>query len=131
MDEELEAIRRARIEQLKQQQQRQAPSSGASGNGEVSAAQQEEMRHNMLSQILEHSARDRLSRIALVRSDRAKAIEELLLRMAKTGQIRHKITESELIDLLEQISGQETKKKETKIVVNRRKFDDDEDDWDL
>lgn len=46
------------------------------------------------------------------------AVEELLLRMAKTGQISHKISEPELIELLEKISGEVSKRNETKIVVS-------------
>ncbi|CAB16880.1 DNA-binding TFAR19-like protein [Schizosaccharomyces pombe] len=131
MDEELQAIRQARLAQL-QAEHGSAPSNIASGPSSNQQQQevQDEMRQNLLSQILEHPARDRLRRIALVRKDRAEAVEELLLRMAKTGQISHKISEPELIELLEKISGEVSKRNETKIVINRR-VQDDEDDWDL
>lgn len=37
--------------------------------------------------------------------------------MAQSGQIRQKVSEEELIGLLEQISGQEKQRTQTKIVV--------------
>jgi programmed cell death protein 5 len=92
----------------------------------------------------------------MVKADKARAVEDLLIRMAQAGQLRGKVSESQLIEILEQINQQQ--KPETKIVVstnflfceyfihiniffnsfltfakyNRRKFDDeDEDDYNL
>lgn len=45
-----------------------------------------------------------VSRIALVSTDRARQIEAMLLRLAQTGQLRGRVTEQQLIDLLEQAS---------------------------
>ncbi|EPY50792.1 DNA-binding TFAR19-like protein [Schizosaccharomyces cryophilus OY26] len=129
MDEELQAIRQARLAQLKGQQQPSGPGNAPTDQNQQKDAQ-DELRQNMLTQILEHSARDRLRRIALVKPDRAQAVEELLIRMARSGQVLQKISESELIELLEKISGQLSKQRETKIVYSRRAVDD-EDDWDL
>jgi hypothetical protein len=44
-----------------------------------------------------------VARISLVSPERSKQIESILLRMAQTGQLRGKVTESQLIDLLEQV----------------------------
>ena len=44
-----------------------------------------------------------VARISLVSLERSKQIETILLRMAQTGQLRGKVTESQLIDLLEQV----------------------------
>ena len=44
-----------------------------------------------------------VARISLVSPERSKQIETILLRMAQTGQLRGKVTESQLIDLLEQV----------------------------
>ncbi|GBC05905.1 hypothetical protein RclHR1_00650024 [Rhizophagus clarus] len=83
----------------------------------------------MLSQILDNEARERLARISMVKAEKARAVEDLLIRMAQTGQLRGKVNESQLIEILEQINQQQ--KPETKIVYNRRKFDDDEDEDDF
>ncbi|KAI8920415.1 double-stranded DNA-binding domain-containing protein [Entophlyctis helioformis] len=90
----------------------------------------EEMRRNMLYQILDNQARERLARISIVKADKARAVEDMLLRMAQSGQLRSKVNESQLIDFLGQISGQQ--QTTTKITYNRRKDDDESDeDWDL
>lgn len=44
-----------------------------------------------------------VARISLVSPERSKQIEAILLRMAQTGQLRGKVTEPQLIDLLEQV----------------------------
>lgn len=44
-----------------------------------------------------------MARIALVSPQRSQQIEAILLRMAQTGQLRGKVTEGQLIDLLEQV----------------------------
>ena len=44
-----------------------------------------------------------VARISLVSPERSKQIETILLRMAQTGQLRGKVTENQLIDLLEQV----------------------------
>ena len=51
----------------------------------------------------------------MVKADKARAVEDLLIRMAQGGQVRSKITEKQLIELLEQVNQQT--KSETKIVV--------------
>lgn len=79
----------------------------------------------MLDQILHPEAADRLGRIRMVKEERANDIENRLLTLAQTGQLRQKVTEAQLKDLLNAMSDN----KEEKIVVNRRKvWDDDEDD---
>lgn len=44
-----------------------------------------------------------VARIALVSSDRARQVEALLLRMAQTGQLRGRVSEEQLIELLDQV----------------------------
>jgi hypothetical protein len=57
-----------------------------------------------------------VSRIAVVKADKARGVEELLLRMARQGQLTARVSETQLIGFLEQISGQE-KKSESRITV--------------
>ena len=84
----------------------------------------------MLNQILEPDAADRLGRIRLVKEERATQVENQLIMMAQTGQIRQKVTEEQLKGLLNSVAGS---KEEEKIVVARRKgwADDDDDLFDL
>ncbi|KAG5974076.1 hypothetical protein E4U58_003676 [Claviceps cyperi] len=134
-DSELEQIRKARLEQLKAQ----SSSAGARGSGASSSGapdperqkqQQDEARQHILNQILHPEAADRLGRIRLVKEQRATDIENRLIMLAQTGQVRQKVTEAQLKDLLNAVADN---KEEEKIVVSRRKgwADDDDDLLDL
>ncbi|KAG0006359.1 hypothetical protein BGZ80_003091 [Entomortierella chlamydospora] len=138
-DDELEQIRARRMAELKAQSGGAGSSMGGFPAGlsggkkddedKAKKSQMEEMRRTMLVQILDGEARERLSRIAIVKAEKARAVEDLLIRMAQGGQVRSKITEKQLIELLEQVNQQT--KSETKIVYNRRHYDSDDDDYGL
>jgi programmed cell death protein 5 len=91
--------------------------------------EKEEVRRTMLAQILSEGARERLARISIVKSDKARGVEDMIIRMAQSGQIRGKVTEQQLIDMLGQISEQHTTK--PKITYNRRRMDDSDSDIDF
>ncbi|KAM4597313.1 programmed cell death protein 5 [Fundulus diaphanus] len=124
-DEELEAIRRQRMAEL------QTKHADASNNqqGEEAKQRETEMRNSILAQVLDQSARARLSNLALVKPEKANAVENYLIQMARFGKLGGKITESGLIEILEKVS-QQTEKKTT-VTFNRRKVmdSDDEDDY--
>lgn len=89
--------------------------------------QQEDARASILNQILQPEAADRLGRIRLVKEERAAEIENRLISLAQSGQLRSKVTEEQLKELLSAVA---EKKEEEKIVVSRRKnWDDDDDDF--
>ncbi|RKO97322.1 DNA-binding TFAR19-related protein, partial [Caulochytrium protostelioides] len=98
---------------------------GGGGNDQEKARQADEMRRGILHQILDSAARERLARIKMVKEDKGRAVEDLLIRMAQTGQLGGKVGENQLIQLLDQINATAS---ETKIVYNRRRADDDSDD---
>mmetsp|Transcript_16893 Transcript_16893/g.43688 ORF Transcript_16893/g.43688 Transcript_16893/m.43688 type:complete len:109 (-) Transcript_16893:281-607(-) len=87
-----------------------------------------EMREEMLVQLITPDARARLSRIALVKEDKARKVEEAIIKMAQVGQLRGKVDEPQLIRILEQVSGPTEESKKPKIVFNRRRAFDDDDD---
>lgn len=88
--------------------------------------QQNDARQHALNQILHPEAADRLGRIRLVKEERANDVEDRLIMLAQSGQLRQKVTEAQLKDLLNAMA---ENKEEEKIVVNRRKaWDDDDDD---
>lgn len=117
-DDDLAAIRKARLEQLKAQ---------GGGGQEDRQQQEEEARNSILNQILEPEAADRLGRIRLVKESRAKDVENRLIMLARSGQLRQKVTEEQLKELLGAVA---EGKEEAKIVVTRRKatWDDEDDD---
>ncbi|KIM49233.1 hypothetical protein M413DRAFT_60631 [Hebeloma cylindrosporum] len=94
--------------------------------------QEEQMRRELLATILDTAARERLSRISLVSLERSKQIEMILVRMAQSGQLKGRVSEEQLIDLLNQASnpmeGADGKSapKKTTIVYHRRKGMDDD-----
>lgn len=123
-DDELEAIRRQRMAEL------QAKHGDSSNNQQAEEAKQREtdMRNSILAQVLDQSARARLSNLALVKPDKANAVENYLIQMARFGKLGGKISESGLIEILEKVS-QQTEKKTTVKFNRRRVMDsDDEDD---
>ncbi|WFD28121.1 hypothetical protein MNAN1_003127 [Malassezia nana] len=73
-----------------------------------------------------------VSRIALVKPQKAAAISDILLQMARSGQVRQRVSEEQLIMLLDQVDQAGTNESASKITVSRKKtLDDDDDDWDL
>ncbi|KAL4740218.1 DNA-binding protein [Aspergillus foveolatus] len=133
-DAELEEIRRARLAQL--QQGGGPPRAPSEGNQDEQRKQVEaERRATILNQILEPEAADRLGRIRLVKESRATDIENRLIMLAQTGQLRQKVTEEQLKQLLNAVAENQRKDEEEqqKIVFSRRKggWDDDDDLLDL
>ncbi|KAF8797919.1 hypothetical protein BYT27DRAFT_7203606 [Phlegmacium glaucopus] len=109
----------------------QSTPNGGPGNdkeGDAKRAQEEQIRRDLLSTVLDTAARERLSRIALVSPERSKQIETILLRMAQSGQLRNRVSEEQLIDLLnqmEQAEGKTTIQKSTIVYHRRKGLEDD------
>ncbi|XP_073321282.1 programmed cell death protein 5 [Pagrus major] len=124
-DDELDAIRRQRMAEL------QAKHGDSSNNqqGEEAKQRETDMRNSILAQVLDQSARARLSNLALVKPEKANAVENYLIQMARFGKLGGKISEAGLIEILEKVS-QQTEKKTTVTFNRRRVMDsDDEDDY--
>ncbi|XP_068174464.1 programmed cell death protein 5 [Antennarius striatus] len=123
-DDELAAIRQRRMAEL------QAQNEDSPNNQQVQEAKQreKEMRNSVLAQVLDQSARARLNSLALVKPDKATAVENYLIQMAQIGQLGRKISEQGLIEILEKVSQQNERK--TTVKFNRRRVmdSDDEDD---
>lgn len=90
----------------------------------------EETRSNALSQLLDSTARARLSTLSLVKPQKARAVQDLILRMAQTGQIRQKLSEGELVQLLERVSEKEREQVTKRVVIQRRRGESDDEDED-
>ena len=105
----------------------QYPNPEAQKRQEENKKAAEEQREMYLTQILTPQAKERLGRISLVKEEKAREIENSLLQMAMRRQISGKVTEEQLIDMLEKTT--ETAKSTVKV-VRRRSIDSDEDDLD-
>ncbi len=91
-----------------------------------------EARSSILSQILLPDAADRLGRIRLVKESRATEVENRLIMLAKSGQLRSRVNEDQLKNLL--TAEAENERGEgigEKILVSRRKGSWDDDDLQL
>ncbi|XP_035614223.1 programmed cell death protein 5-like isoform X3 [Oncorhynchus keta] len=102
-DDELEAIRRQRMAELQSKHgslswnQMSPGDSSNDQQGQQEAKQKEtEMRNSILAQVLDQSARARLSNLALVKPEKAKAVENYLIQMARMGQLGGKVRELDL-----------------------------------
>ena len=94
-----------------------------------------EARSSILSQILEPDAADRLNRIRMVKESRATDVENRLIMLARSGQLRQRVNENQLKDILSALSDQQDKSGGeggvAKIVVHRKTDWDDDDLNDL
>lgn len=107
---DLEEIRRRKMLELQQRAQQQA----------VEAEKEEQLRQQfeiqkrqLLMKILTPEARSRLANLRLTRPEFVEQIELQLIQLAQAGQIRSKITDEQLKELLRRVSG---KKRDIKIV---------------
>lgn len=134
-DAELNAIRQARLAEL----QRNAAGGGSSTNPSSSSSggaqdlAQENMTITILNRILTNEARERLSRVKIVRPDRAQAVENYIIKLYSMGQIHQKLGEKDIVQILDGLSRDSQQKQQTKITFNRKNIaaDDDEDDDDF
>lgn len=134
-DAELNAIRQARLAEL----QRNAAGGGSSTNPSSSSSggaqdlAQENMTITILNRVLTNEARERLSRVKIVRSDRAQAVENYIIKLYSMGQIHQKLGEKDIVQILDGLSRDSQQKQQTKITFNRKNIaaDDDEDDDDF
>ncbi|XP_044755980.1 programmed cell death protein 5 [Coccinella septempunctata] len=126
-DAELERIRNQRLAQLQSQYSKEG------GDAEAQRAKQEqakeETKHAILSQILDQQARARLNTLLLGKPEKGQMVEAMLLNMARSGRIAQKISEPELIQLLESIASTQSNKTSVKFDRRRAAIDSDDDDF--
>jgi programmed cell death protein 5 len=115
MADDLEEIRRRRMQELMQNQMQQQ------GSQQMQRAMQEqqvaEQIKVILGQILEPAARDRLANIRLASPEFARQIEMLLIQLYQGGQLPQKLSDENFKKILEKIR---SKKKETKITFESK-----------
>ena len=92
-------------------------------------AEHEEQRLHILGQIMDSAAADRMKRLNLTRKDKARQIEDSLIKAATSGQLKGKITDEQLVQMLDGAAGADQGQK---ISMQRRNYgmDSDSDDND-
>ncbi|MFH0837388.1 MAG: DNA-binding protein [Candidatus Aenigmatarchaeota archaeon] len=98
MNEE-EKLKRRMMERQQQQIMQQVAAQQQAVN------QQLEMLKNIMNEILEPKARERLNNLKMVKPDVATQIEIYLAQAYQSGQINNKISEEQLVAILRQIEG--------------------------
>lgn len=104
------------------QQIKQAQAQNTKKDDQPSA--QEEALQSAISQILTQSARERLNRVKIVNPERATQVQQMIVKVAQSGQLPGKIDEPQLISLLEGLSKRE---QSSKLVFKRHDYDDEDD----
>ncbi|KAG7193622.1 uncharacterized protein KQ657_000695 [Scheffersomyces spartinae] len=129
MDEtELNAIRSARLAELQKQAlgSRAATTNASTGSGGASSESPSASLSNTVAQLLEPQARERLGRVRQVRPDRVEQIEQYLYKIYSMGQLQGRVSENEVVRLLESMRDE---KPGVKIVYNRRHNEDSDSDY--
>ncbi|MBP5475359.1 MAG: DNA-binding protein [Methanomicrobium sp.] len=98
-DDELAELRRRRMAELQRQQMQQ----GAMEEEMQRQKQAEAQLHLILMQILEPEARERLNTIKLTKPEFAKAVEQQLVMLAQSGQLRERLTDERLKVILKKL----------------------------
>ena len=99
MDEELERLRRKRLQELQQEDNLQQ----SLENQESQQNEYEEQKKQILRSILTPDAKDRLTNIKISRPQIAEQIEQQLIVLAQSGRLKQKITDDQLRQLLAKI----------------------------
>ena len=109
-DEELERLRERRMLELQAQQQQQEELQRAQIEAEAK-------KEALMRQILTPEARQRLTRVRMVRPDFAAQLEMQLIQVAQSGRVALPISDDTLKRLLAQLQAQQSKRE---IKITRR-----------
>ena len=108
MDEELKKIRKKRLEEMQQASLEE----NLEEQQEEQIKQYEEQKKSILRSILTPDARERLGNIKVARPKIAESIENQLIMIVQSGQLKNKINDEQLRMLLKKIL---PKKRDIKI----------------
>ena len=98
MDEELDKLRKKKLQELQQQLSTQ----DALEEQEKQRQEFEEQKKQILRTLLTAPARERLGRIKVARPEIAEAIENQIILLAQGGKLKNKINDEQLRMLLSQ-----------------------------
>jgi len=109
MDEELEKLKKKRMQELEQQA---AFQENMEEQQEMQKKQMDEQKKAILRTVMTPDARQRLGRIKVARPEIAESIENQLIMIAQSGRLNGKIDDKQLQMLLKRIM---PKKRDIKI----------------
>lgn len=111
-EDELEAIRRRKMELLRQQQQQQMPDPQVAAQQEQAMAEMEAKKQAILRAILTPEARERLNTLKMTKPELVASVSDQLVTLAQSGRLQGKLDDEKLRNLLIQI---QPKKRQTSI----------------
>jgi len=104
------------------------PGQGQQQQNEERMQQQKQAINGLLNQVLDQQARARLNTIMVAKPEKGAQVESVIVQMATSGQIGGKLSEHDLISLVERVNAQTAKTTSVKFDRRRAALDDD-DDW--
>ncbi len=110
-DEELEEIKRRRLEEIYRRRE-------AERLEKERKAQEEAIKRELLRRILTPEARERLANLRLVKPELVEALENQLIALAQSGRLKIPVTDEELKEILYQIS--ERTRRDIRITIKEK-----------
>ncbi|MCZ7357631.1 MAG: DNA-binding protein [Candidatus Methanoperedens sp.] len=109
MDDELDELRKRKLEQLQQQQYN---AQAQASQQEAARAEYEAKKQSVMRQILTPEARERLNTLKMTKPELVASVEAQLVTLAQSGRLATKIDDAKLKALLLQL---QPKKREMQI----------------
>jgi len=103
-DDELDELRRERIQQLQEQQSQAAGEQQQAEAQEQARQQAEAQKQAILRQFLTDGARQRLNSVRMSKPEFADQVEGQLVALAQSGRLGAKIDENQMKDLLRELA---------------------------
>ena len=97
---------------------------------EENQRQQKDMMNSMLNQLLDQNARARLNTLKIGKPEKAQMVEQMIVRMAQSGQIGGKLDDAQLVQILESLNQQMPRSTSTVKFDRRRAAVDSDSDED-
>jgi len=112
MTDELEQLRQRRLAELQQQQAHQQAQPQMQHEQVAKMQEAEQMKQNLLRQILTPEARERLNSLKMAKPELVAQLEGQLVGLAQSGRVKSVIDDNQLKGLLKQV---QPKKREMNI----------------
>ena len=116
MSDDLDALRRKRLEELQKQNTPQATDTENLKQQEELEKQQEAQKQAYLRSILSDKAKQRLTNIRLVKPQLAENIENQLIYLSQSGRVIGRVSEEQLLNLLKKL---QDRKRDSSITFKR------------